>query len=346
MAVYKKYEPGSTDYINELYYEKFGVKTFHDANQFGRGQEVQVLNTYQVKLYLIDSGLDDVDPNTAGNQTHNDLQSQIDSGFFEVVSISTEGSPEVISHGSLTSSLVIAPDNNFGIVGVCPKAKVFLGDVDNSNGDIFQSSVAAAINDAVSRDVDIISISLGSEEYTSGMQTAIANAVAAGILVFASAGNSGTAGYEYPASFDGVISVGSVDVSRNLSYFNTRNEKVALFAPGEDYILPKADGLVSANGTSFSCPFAAGLAALYISRKREEDNNPSYRPTREEIIEILEGPDFLNCADLSYPVPGTGAAEAVIELPIENITKVLIAFFALALIILLFVVIKDRLMNG
>lgn len=337
MAVYKKYEPGSTDYINEIYYERFGVKTFHDAEQFGRGQEPAGGNTYQVKLYLIDSGLNDINASEEGVQTHEDLQDQIDAGFFEVVLFSSEGSPEVVSHGSLTSSLVTAPDNNFGIVGVCPKAKVFLGDVDNSDGDIYQSSVTAAINDAISKNVDIISISLGADDYTSSMETAIDNAVAAGILILASAGNSGQSKYEYPASLTGVISVGSVNGTRRLSSFNTRNDRVALFAPGEDYMLPKADGLVSANGTSFSCPFAAGLAALYISRKREQDNNPLYRPTREEIVGILEGPDYLDCASLTYPAPNGGSPAAVIDIPVTTIGVIIGIFVVLSIAAYIFI---------
>jgi subtilisin family serine protease len=160
-------------------------------------------------------------------------------------------------------------------------------------------------------------------------------------LVFASAGNSGSSGYEYPASFDGVISVGSVNANRQLSSFNTRNEKVVLFAPGEDYILPKVDGLVSANGTSFSCPFAAGLAALYISRKRELDNNPAYMPTRAEIITVLEGPGYLDCATLSYPAPSEASPEVVIDLPITTIAVIMGVFIGFALLAYIFVALKQ-----
>ena len=298
MSVEKKYTPGITDYISE-YYEPFGVSAFHLNGQFGRGAEPAPGNLYQVKLYIIDSGFDDLDPITPGIQTHIDLST------VEVINFSVEGSPEVPSHGSLVCALVAAPENNFGIVGVCPKAKVYLGDVDNSVGTIFQSKVAEAIDDAVSRGVDIISISLGASSFTNVMKDAVDNAVAQGVLVFASAGNSGQPGYEYPASFDGVISVGSVDINRNLSSFNTRNEKIALFAPGEDYFLPSNVGPVLANGTSFSCPFAAGLAALYISRQREILEDATYLPTRQEIVDILKGEDYLNSASLGYSDPSS-----------------------------------------
>lgn len=302
MSIERKYDPTTiTDYVSE-YYPLFGVKQFHDVDQLGKG--IGTTDAYRVKVFLIDSGFDDNDPGTAGVQTHVDLSG------VTVIDFSVEGSPEIPSHGSLVSSLVAAPINSFGIVGICPEADIYLADVDNSSGDIFQSKVAEAIEYAVTNTLygkmDIISMSLGSTSFTSSMKNAVNLALSQGILVFASAGNSGSPGYEYPASFDGVISVGSVDIDGNLSTFNTQNEKIALFAPGENYYLPSNVGPVRANGTSYSCPFAAGLAALYISKERETRNDPGYMPTREEIVTILEGPTYLNSAGLSYPVVNGG----------------------------------------
>lgn len=291
----------------DIAYQRFGVTQFHDTFHFGKGTALPDANaeapdnTYQVKLYVIDSGFDDLDPIQAGIQVNADIDQ------INVINISDEGTPEAApSHGSLTSALVGAErGNGFGIVGVCPSAQIFLGDVDNSSGTIFQAAVAAAVDDAVSRNVDIISISLGSPVSTPVMENAIQRAIQAGILVFASAGNGGAPGYEYPAAQTGVISVGSCNLAGAPSSFNTQNEKIALFAPGEDYQLPSNVGQVAVDGTSFSCPFAAGLAALYISRKRQEDANALYRPTRSEIITVLQGENYLNTAGLSYPAPQT-----------------------------------------
>jgi subtilisin family serine protease len=281
----------SEEYISE-YYQPFGVKTFHDAGFYGKIKAGPLINT-KIKVYIIDSGFDDANPSLPGIQTNVDLSTVTVRNFSNSL-----GSPEAPSHGSLTCALVAAPINEFGIVGVCPDARVFLGDVDNANSIIYQTNVVNAINDAVLEGADIISISLGSEEYTSDMQTAIQTAVAAGIYVFASAGNSGFRQYEYPASFPGVISVGSVNLDKQLSTFNTKNELVDIFAPGEDYYLPSSVGPVLADGTSFSCPFAAGLWALQLSRER--GTNPTYKPTVEEAITILRSATHLDNGTLGY----------------------------------------------
>lgn len=280
-----------TDYISE-YYEPFGVATFHTDGLFGEILTGDLSGT-KIKLYIIDTGFDDEDPDTPGIQTNIDLSNVIVRNFSN-----EEGSRTVPSHGSLTAALVAAPLNNFGILGVCPDAEVFLGDVDNADEKIYQTNVVAALNDAIAEEVDIICLPLGSTTFISALETAIAAAVAAGIYVFASAGNSGLQRYEYPASFPGVISVGSVNLDKQLSSFNTKNERVAIFAPGESYFLPSSVGPVLATGTSYAAPFAAGLAALHLCKERGTD--PTFKPTRAQLIQTLRSPDFLDNGTLGY----------------------------------------------
>lgn len=279
----KKQDPGS-------FYTKYGVKEFHDRKIYGRS----------VSVYIIDEGFNDVDPNIPGIQPISDLAN------FEVINISDEGAGTSISHGGLVGALLGASRvNGSGIIGVCPDAKLYLADVDDVDGSIFISNVVRAIDDAILRGVDIINMSLGTSFASSTLNQAVQRAVDANILVFASAGNSGSPIYEYPAAFDGVISVASVDYKGDPSSFNTRNEKVAIFAPGERYPLPSPvseRNIVYVDGTSFSCPYAAGLTALYIHEQRSLRGDPSWRPTREEIVEEI--PKILGTQDLSYPAPG------------------------------------------
>lgn len=301
-----------SEYISD-YYAVFGVKTFHDAGFFGKINSGPSINT-PIKVYVIDTGFDATNPDIAGVTVRN---------------FSTgAGSPEEPSHGSLTCALLDSPVNGYGIVGVCPDADVYLGDVDNSNGIITQSNVVNAINDAVSTGVDIISISLGSDKYITELETAIANAVEAGIYVFASAGNSSFRKYEYPASFPGVISVGSVNLDKQLSSFNTKNELVDIFAPGEDYYLPSSQGPVSVNGTSFSCPYAAGLWALHLSKERA--TNPTYKPTTDEAITILRSAEYLDNGTLGYE-------ELIIEEASLGSLGAILGFFIIVTVIVYFI---------
>ena len=53
------------------------------------------------------------------------------------------------------------------------------------------------------------------------------------IMLVAASGNSGISEYEYPASYDGVVSVGSVNFNREVSDFSTFNDMVDLTAPGK-----------------------------------------------------------------------------------------------------------------
>jgi len=283
--ILKKADPGG-------FYTEFGVNKFHKDLHYGAG----------VKVYVIDEGFNDVDPFTPGIQTTSDLAE------FTMVDISAPGAGGGgLSHGGLVCALLGASRRNgAGIIGICPDASLFLADVDDSSGDIFISNVVKAIDDAIARQVDIINISLGTSTSVPSLQQAVQRALDANILIFASAGNSGKPGYEYPASYPGVISVGSVNIHRRASSFNTRNEKVSIFAPGEKYPLPSpldVTDVVYVDGTSFSSPFAAGLAALYIGKRRKELNNPDYQPSPQEVISILSSVEYLDTSFLSYSAP-------------------------------------------
>ena len=282
-TIVKKADPGG-------FYSVFGVKQFHQELEYGSG----------VKVYVIDEGFNDIDPNTPGIQPISDLAD------FIRIDVSDPGAGGGgLSHGGLVCALLGASrKNGAGIIGLCPDATLFLADVDNVSGNILITRVVQAIDDAISRGVDIINMSLGTNTNVSSLEQAVQRAINANILVFASAGNSGLPGLIYPASYPGVISVGSVRINRSLSSFNTRNDKIALFAPGEQYPLPSPldiTDFVYVDGTSFSSPFAAGLAALYIARRRKQLSNPNFRPSRSEVVNVLSGESFLDTADLSYP---------------------------------------------
>ena len=137
-------------------------------------------------------------------------------------------------HGTHVSGTIAALDNSVGVVGVAPKAELFTVKVfRDDNGEIYDEDLIAAFDACVSAKANIISMSLGGPGSTLAEQRAVNDLFTKEkIMLVAASGNSGNSDFEYPASYDGVVSVGSVNFNRDVSNFSTFNNKVDLTAPG------------------------------------------------------------------------------------------------------------------
>jgi subtilisin family serine protease len=253
----------------EVLYPKFGVKAYHDANHFGRN----------VSIYIIDTGLTNTSESLGSVKNRTVVNSM--------------GSRK--THGSFVASIIAFQRHN-GLSGIAPDAQVYLSDVSNSEGTIYTSALIKAIKDATELCVDIISISLGTNVYDQRLEDSIKAAVQKGILVFAASGNCSCRAYEFPSACDDAISVASMDIHRRPSPFNTRNDSVALFAPGQNIMVPGSKSRLS--GTSFAVPFASGLAALELSKRRS--TNPKATLERQEAITIMRAALGLSCEEHTY----------------------------------------------
>ena len=129
------------------------------------------------------------------------------------------------------------------------------------------SKILEAIGYAIEQNVDVISMSFGGESKATilPLETALKKAEEKGILLVGSAGNYGLSSYIYPASFDCVISVASIDESGLRSSFSRYNDKLFVTAPGGNI---KSTGYLSSNlyrtdgGTSFSAPIVSAMGAI------------------------------------------------------------------------------------
>ncbi|MEO8130975.1 MAG: S8 family serine peptidase, partial [Bryobacteraceae bacterium] len=105
------------------------------------------------------------------------------------------------------------------------------------------------------------SLSSSSRELSKAMDFADQNSV----IKVASAGNTGTQQAAYPAALANVMGVASTSLTDQRSSFSSYGPTVWVAAPGEGIVTTYPNTTYSAGwGTSFSAPFVAGTAALFL----------------------------------------------------------------------------------
>ncbi len=199
-------------------------------------------------------------------------------------------------HGThVAGTVAAATNNNSGVAGVAWQSRVMpmrvLGLEGGTSFDLIQAILYAAGLENASGQVptqraDVINMSLGGGGFSSSEASAITAARNAGVIIVAAAGNSGSANQEYPASYDGVVSVAAVNQSNTRTSYSNFGQGIDVTAPGGDLDEDAdgngtPDGVLSTigndressttygyryyQGTSMSSPHVAGVAALMKS---------------------------------------------------------------------------------
>lgn len=175
-----------------------------------------------------------------------------------------EDTTDSYGHGTFVASVIAHEDLGIaGEVSIVP-LKAF------SNKSSAVSNIVAAIYKAADSEdypCDVINMSFASGSDYDSLRTAIEYVVSKGIIVVASAGNGGSTALTYPAGYDGVIGVGSLDAKKVISLSSQRNTGVFLAAPGVSVRGMDLDGSErTGSGTSYSAPLVTAAAALAMQR--------------------------------------------------------------------------------
>ena len=129
------------------------------------------------------------------------------------------------------------------------------------------SRVVDAIYWAIDKNVNIINMSFGTTSNSQALHQAIRDAENNGILLIAAAGNDRQV--EYPAAYDEVMAVGSVNTEGEVSKESAVGEQLEIVAPGEQICSTGAfGGTIIAEGTSMSAPHITGIAAKLWGKDR------------------------------------------------------------------------------
>jgi subtilisin family serine protease len=194
-------------------------------------------------------------------------------------------------HGTWMASLIAGHGHDGGLSGVtgtAPAARILAirvipdradphyGKYEREDETRIQQSLANGIKYAVTHGAKVISMSIGYSAPSNTVRAELQDAYDHGVVVIASAGNSGGPGSNkhgdpapesFPADYPGVISVSAVTASGAVARFSSDNLSVKVAAPGVKVPAQGRDGqywLVS--GTSPACALVAGVAALIKSK--------------------------------------------------------------------------------
>ncbi len=211
------------------------------------------------------------------------------------------------SHGTHVSGTAAALDNNSGVVGVAPGARLWAVKVLDDNGDGSSSVIIAGVDYVAQHadEIEVANMSLTGEGEVTSLDMAINNAVNAGVVFTLAAGNkSKDVSLFFPAGNPSAITVSALEdfdgkpggVSGNaqddtFAGFSNFGSGVDIMAPGRNIrsTVP-GGGLGNKSGTSMASPHVAGAAALYLSQ------NPGASPAIVKAALLAAG-DPAPCAN-------------------------------------------------
>ena len=260
---------GSTQNNKIILNEKKPHKKHEKVNKKNRSDHewnVQMINAdkikknklkKKIKIALLDSGVD------AGNDISLAYSISLVPGEEEMTKMFMDGS----GHGSSVAGLIAAEDNEEGITGINPNAEIYSIRVLDDANQAPLSRVIEGIYLAIEQKVNIINMSFGLNTYSKALEEAIRAAAEEGILIVAAAGNTGDRGVQYPAAYEEVLAVGSVDKQGEVAEHSAKGEEIEIVAPGE---LVRTTGFLGtemvSSGTSLAAPQVAAVASLIWER--------------------------------------------------------------------------------
>lgn len=208
-------------------------------------------------------------------------------------------------HGTHVAGTTAAIDNDFGVVGVAPGARLHAVKVLTASGAGLISDVIAGVDWVTARadTIEVANMSLGCRCAVATLDQAIAASVDRGVVYVVAAGNNGEDAKTFsPASQPDVITVSALadfdglegggaartcrtDEDDTLGNFSNWGPEVEVAASGVCILSTSLlGGYSTLSGTSMASPHVAGAAAVLTSGANDPQSGADVAAVRDAII--------------------------------------------------------------
>lgn len=247
-------------------FERYDVISIQEAKQKS-GWEITAFDLPKMWQKTQGEGVIIAVLDTGCDLTHEDLKDNLLPGMNV---IDPKNPPQDENgHGTHVTGILVAANNELGVVGVCPKAKVMPVKVLDDKGSGNMLTVAMGIRWAVDHGAHMISTSIGTPMKIQQVRKAIQYAAEKGVPTFVSAGNGAKTSLYYPANYPETISVGAIDSNFRKANFSNVGTNLDFMAPGVDILSTVPTNWYAVlSGTSMAQPFCCGVGALLLSYSR------------------------------------------------------------------------------
>jgi len=267
-----------------------------------------------IDIAIIDTGID---------LDHPDLNVYRDVTFVK----RTDDGDDDNGHGTHVAGSAAAIDNDSGVVGVAPGARLWAVKVLNRRGSGSFSDIIKGIDyvTANAGEIEVANMSLGGVGKLDSLRTAIQESVNAGVVYVVAAGNESrdvygpdgdfnTSDDSVPAAYPEVMTVSAMvdtdgqaggsgsSTDDTFAYFSNYSRYVMgdnpvtstgaaidLAAPGVNILSTWKNGEYNTiSGTSMASPHVAGAVALYIAANSRASNSEGVAVIRQAMIDNNE----------------------------------------------------------
>jgi hypothetical protein len=226
-----------------------------------------------ITVAVLSSGVDAGQPGLAG---------RVDPGFDALTGVGPADNDCLGLGTEIAGVIATHRSGAAGFTGLAPGVRVLpvrvVSEASSSGQGADPGVMAAAVRFAASHGAKVIDAAVPCYSDSADLRAAIADAIAAGVVVVGAVGDLGGHGggapTPYPAAYGGVVGVGAVDQNSARWQASASGPYVGLVAPGVAVVTTqRLRGFTAVNGTGIASGFVAAAAALV--RQRRPDATPA-----------------------------------------------------------------------